>query len=799
MKFIRIIISNLILILILFSSLMTLNIKAATTTETLTSEQKAVRALATAYYNKGYMVQYCSYRRTFMSAPDDATTQNTIYSVCSDFTYSVYKNALNIELPFITNAFVAYGKKYYDSGNIKTNDVVEYWEKKNGKFYDNKGKEKKEINLNTANGVDSYIKTLLNDYNLKTGDLLCWGGSKGGGHVVMVYKITYTNSKPTGATIIEVSSKYNTLSNKITKGLSYRKSKNSTTGITEGAVKQRSLKNFITGIKDKNYFTIMRPILRDKNGKITGKYYKATFKKVDTVPLYECTSRELTSYKITNAAKSYVKYSGIAINKTVDKYNGSNVSLGSTLTYTIKIQNKSSSTTYKGIKLTENISGLVTVSDKGGGTLDEKKLIWNIPDISPGKNYEIKYKVTVNKENSNLGKVIKSTGNVSGIRIATIKNTISKSLNKEKKSALSTNTSKLFNSKKYNGKELIDQIYKETFNKELGLKDFNITGLILTKNTCDYNPTESKTGVRLNTGNAFSKMVLNNYYGALYTSSSKKVYLKYWEIKDYNSRDKRADTIYNNNFQTGDILIYKNVQTPGKIDNQAQTFKKENGTYYYIYISPTDKIKINGKEYSGFLGLNSSGNLKYIDTTNYLELQNLLAKDYYVILRPAQSLNLNVGEEPPPSSSPSPTSSGEPTASPSTSTSTTPSTSPSGTPSSTATPSSSTSPSSSSSTTPSSTSSTSPSPSTSTPGIINPSENYEITIESSVGMNNILIYKKSSNGKYILFYKIPLSGEKKYVAKIKKSMLNKTGKTQFKIVITETNGNREIKDAELPN
>ena len=213
MKKIKILIFNLIIIFLLFSLLLPLYTKAANKSETLTSEQQAVRALATAYYNKGYMVQYCSYRRTFMSAPDDATTQNTIYSVCSDFTYSVYKNALNIELPFVTNAFIAYGKKYYDSGNIKTNDVVEYWEKKNGKFYDNKGKEKKGINLNTANGVDSYIKTLLNDYNLKTGDLLCWGGSKGGGHVVMVYKITYTNSKPTGATIIEVGSKYNTLSN----------------------------------------------------------------------------------------------------------------------------------------------------------------------------------------------------------------------------------------------------------------------------------------------------------------------------------------------------------------------------------------------------------------------------------------------------------------------------------------------------------------------------------------------------------------------------------------------------------
>ena len=502
---IKILIFNLIIVFVLFYLLLPLYTKAANKSETLTSEQKAVRALATAYYNKGYMVQYCTYRKTYMSSPDDATTQNTIYSVCSDFTYSVYKNALNMEIPFVTNQFIVYGKKYYNSNNIKTNDVIEYWEKKNSKYYDNKGNEKKNINLNNQSGINSYIETLLNNYNLQTGDLLCYGSSNGGGHVVMIYKIAYSNSKPSGATIIEVGSKYNTLSNKVTKGLSYRKSKNNTTGITEGAVKQRSLNSYINDAKDMNYFTIVRPILKDANGKITGKYYKADFQKTSSVQYYECTNRQLTSYKISNSAKSYVKYSGISINKTVDKYNRSNVTLGSTLTYTIKIQNKSKSTTYKGLKLTENISDYVSVKDKASGTLSGKKITWNIPDILPGKNYEIKYQVTVDKNNNNLGKTIKSTGNVSGIRIVTISNTISKSLNKEKESALSTSASKLLNSKKYKGKELIDEIYKETFNKNIGIKDFNISGLILTKNLCDYNPQASKTGVRLNTWKCFFK------------------------------------------------------------------------------------------------------------------------------------------------------------------------------------------------------------------------------------------------------------------------------------------------------
>lgn len=311
-------------------------------------------------------------------------------------------------------------------------------------------------------------------------------------------------------------------------------------------------------------------------------------------------------------------------------------------------------------------------------------------------------------------------------------------------------------------------------------------------------------------------MVLNNYYGALYTGSDKKVYLKHWESKQHNARDKRADTIYEKNFQTGDILIYKNVQTPGKVDEKSQTFKKENGTYYYIYMSPTDKVKINGKEYSGFIGLNGSGNLKHIDTTNYLELQNLLAKDYYVILRPAQTTSFSLDKKPSnpdptatSSTSPSASQSSNPTDEPSASTN--PSSSPTSSSSTSVKPSSSPSSSSSASTNPSSSPSNSPSasassssnpstnPSESQPGIINPSENYEITIESDIGMKNIQLYKKTASGKYVLFYKVSLNGEKLYKAKIRKSMLSSSGKTQIKIVITETNGNREIHDAQLPN
>ena len=124
-------------------SLMPVNNTYAANSETLTREQKALKAVARALYNKGSLVQYCSYRKTFMSKPEDATSQNIIYSVCSDFTYTVYKNALGMEIIPFTNQISAYGMTYYNKNNIKTNDIIEFWEHNNNKYYDNKGKEKK--------------------------------------------------------------------------------------------------------------------------------------------------------------------------------------------------------------------------------------------------------------------------------------------------------------------------------------------------------------------------------------------------------------------------------------------------------------------------------------------------------------------------------------------------------------------------------------------------------------------------------------------------------------------------------
>ena len=101
----------LLLMLILCAGLLsglTVNASAAT----LEERQQAVVAAALAYYDKGHSVQYegtnlCDNidrvdygksRSTYHSSPETATPDETMYTVCSDFAYQVYYEALGYKL-----------------------------------------------------------------------------------------------------------------------------------------------------------------------------------------------------------------------------------------------------------------------------------------------------------------------------------------------------------------------------------------------------------------------------------------------------------------------------------------------------------------------------------------------------------------------------------------------------------------------------------------------------------------------------------------------------------------------------
>ena len=81
----------------------------------LEERQKAIVETAYSYYWKGKQIQYDNssltrvnvkdfgydvrfYRGTYDISPEEATSQETLYFVCSSFVYNVYKEAINYSL-----------------------------------------------------------------------------------------------------------------------------------------------------------------------------------------------------------------------------------------------------------------------------------------------------------------------------------------------------------------------------------------------------------------------------------------------------------------------------------------------------------------------------------------------------------------------------------------------------------------------------------------------------------------------------------------------------------------------------
>ena len=217
--------------------------------------------------------------------------------------------------------------------------------------------------------------------------------------------------------------------------------------------------------------------------------------------------------------------------------------------------------------------------------------------------------------------------------------------------------------KEYNRKKLINEIYKETFDKDIKFDEFDITNLIKIKSL----DSQSSDSLSLNKNNNFYGAILNNYWSAL--ASIKHIYIKGGEevnihnLKSFefaNSPERRQDFIYKETLKTGDILIYRNNKdiiysidtNKNKLNKNYITY--EEGEYAYIYIEGKGLVGINlgddGKENTK--DDRNEFNSKYYKDNNLtlyefasknvkdemleiVNMQSLFGKDYYVILRPS--------------------------------------------------------------------------------------------------------------------------------------------------------------------
>ena len=630
---------------------------------TIQEVRKAFQETAYSYYMKSKWIQYNHYKAKFFS-PEEVTSQNVNFLVCSAFVSSVYKELLDITVPGSTKDLLSYAINKTGSPEVVAYSPAYTTGKRIMYFYPN------------STNITEVHEPSMNDIfdHLESGDILTYSG-----HTFLIYNTVtnWTSNTKTDAIFIEVTSGtgsyVNSKINKTTvyhNGLPYGGDSRvlflntvNDTNIELGAVYIDYLsKNRVWNeINNSKYKKIEYSILRFIH---EGENSEAILKYSDLIDKPDQIANDST-INLNDKNLDRKDFSHLYIEKTVDKFNGNIVEIGETLVYKIIVKNKALKLNYtRDLVIVENLSEFVefqrnytsnTVKSFEYNSTD-RKLIWNIGQLNKGDEVIIEYSVIVT--NGSYNSIIVSTGTVGNISSSTIKNVIGNNLDIYKQNAIKMAYDNLKN-KSISGKELINRIYSDTLGVELNLTEFNIEDLIEKKKYDSI----SYSSINLNDSHKFYNIVLNNYWSSMsiinYPIDGNKT-AKVYDLKDfrkYSDEKRRQDFIYPETFRTGDILIYTNyddkIYLIGKNKNKTITY--ENGEYAYIYIDGKGFVGVNYENenrtrneftpkyyYENYLPLfqnDSSGYGRTFKNGTYNDeignLQTLFGKDYYVILRPS--------------------------------------------------------------------------------------------------------------------------------------------------------------------
>ena len=636
---------------------------------TIEEVHKAIQEVAYSYYMRGKNIQYNDKKFNFFP-PEDATQQNVNYLVCSLFTRTMFVELLNITIPGSSSTLLT-----YSSDNEGSPEVIAY----------SKINSKNDLEMHLYSpGVNGNISKVFNPSLhtdiipiIEIGDVLTYTG-----HALLIYDIIRDiDGKPIDAILMESTSGSNSYVNsKIAKKVKlpsgnefgnildflFLDNKLNTKfkeGLIQGTVNinflssQTYWKNINNTQLRRNEYSILRFIQKDSFGNAILKY-KTIYKPSKYLPNDLFNDQAII---LSKRILDRMKFHHLYIEKIVNKFNGGIVEIGDILAYSIIIKNGGDLDYNQDLIIIENISQYVTYEAHYENKtiisfkyeLNSNTLIWNIGKLKKGEQIIVSYfaKVTSGKS----GDIIESSGMVGNIPSSTIKNIIGINLDNKKKDLIKKKFEKL--KKKYNGKKLINEIYKQLFDINMKFDEFDITKLIINSK---LNET-AQNSIYLNKNNTFYYAILHKYWSSLATTEYEYVNgggkVNIYDLKFfgyYNDPERRQDFIYLETFKTGDILIYKNENdVVYDFDNNNNLIKKyityENGEYAYIFIEGKGFVGVN-------LGKDKNNNrnefkAKYYKDNNldlhlpisnrseeFLEmanLQTLFGKDYYIILRPS--------------------------------------------------------------------------------------------------------------------------------------------------------------------
>ena len=652
---------------------------------TLKELRDCIKEITYSYYMRGKNIQ-CNAAKDQAFSPEEATSQNMRFFVTTSFTSTVYKELLNILVPYSPDHLIEYANNY--TGSPEVYIVLEPYD------------EKYTMKLYSETEESHYVLEENTPYNeiidkLEIGDLLV-----GGGIGLIVYDKIKDETGITSDIIVAYSGGNGYVKTKIERigvnlpsGESFSNSAYSLflNNKTNENIGEEGLEEGTIGLYKLSEIYLWRPIkennrlyskiivfrfLNEKDGKAMLKY-KNYYGYFNNSKNYS----DGDIIELNDKNKDRIKFKHLFIEKTVNKFHNNIVELGESLTYKIVIKNKykedytedlivteflSDKVTYESHK--ESISKISFTNDK-----ENKKLIWKIGQLKKGNEIIIEYtvKVKTNALNDESENKIISKGYVGNIPSSTVFNFIGTNLKKGQISLIKKNYDNLKD--KFNGTTLINEIYYKSFGVDIGFDKFNITDLIINEPLME----RGLGNLNLNETHPYSKAVLNNYWSSLakmyHTFSGVNEEVDVYGLKEFfyfedPSQLKREDFIYKENFKTGDILIYTNYNdTEYTLKSECLCKNKityEKGVYSYIYIEGKGFVGVNygDKGKPNTIYNRNEFNAKYYADNDlllyvqnitpvsdeFLEIANyqtLFGKDYYVILRPSLCFDLPYVED----------------------------------------------------------------------------------------------------------------------------------------------------------
>ena len=391
--------------------------------------ENALMETAWAYYMKGNKMQYCSeeltlglnkytggnYRLTEDAAPEFGTTDTTIYSVCSDFVYKMYYEAL--------------GHRLFDAENYLGATTSDFWLKSEDVAllrWFNPKYELKEIDTKYGVTMDKAMSTqevisFLGSWRqtLRPGDVL----------VITGHAMVYVGN---GYVLDCWGTKYDTvlgLEREEYSGAVHFLHKIEDVFIQgDDPISGNGYK--ISDSSSKNNFVVFRPL----DAFVSEKGESADKDVIDIAALSEDESKYTSTL-------GRIQYPAMEIDRTADAGPYGSVATGGVLTYNIKVSNFSNEENYvlyrrakvkgyegehyKSLVITETIprgTELLESSITGGGVYKDGVITWTV-DIDAGSSAALSYSVKVTAKRGDA--IVNDGGKVATIASNKLVNTVS--------------------------------------------------------------------------------------------------------------------------------------------------------------------------------------------------------------------------------------------------------------------------------------------------------------------------------------------------------------------------------------